>query len=47
MKKISITINDDLSEKLKDLKDNHHVNLSSFITSAIKEKLEKEKPLEK
>lgn len=47
MKKISISIDDDTYHQLQDLKINHYVNISSFIASAIKEKLETEKPLEK
>lgn len=41
MKSISVTIEDDIYLKLQDLKKNHHTNISSFIASAIKEKLEK------
>jgi metal-responsive CopG/Arc/MetJ family transcriptional regulator len=47
MKNISISIADDLYQKLQDLKVKYHVNISSFIAEAIKEKLEKEKPLAK
>lgn len=49
MKKLNVclTIDDDIYEKLQDLKKNHHLNLSALIVSAIREKLEKEKPLAK
>ena len=47
MKKISLEIPDVDYDKLKDLKKNNHVNISSFVAEAIKEKLVKEKPLEK
>jgi post-segregation antitoxin (ccd killing protein) len=45
MKVVTANINDDLYEKLQDLKINHNINVSSFVASAIKEKLEKEKNL--
>jgi metal-responsive CopG/Arc/MetJ family transcriptional regulator len=47
MKKISISIDDNLFQELQYLKINNHVNISAFIASAIKEKLDKEKPLVK
>ena len=43
MKVVTANIDDDLYQELQNLKINHHVNISSFIASAIKEKLEKEK----
>jgi post-segregation antitoxin (ccd killing protein) len=46
MKNVTANIDDDLYEELQDLKINHHINISSFLVSAIKEKLKKEKPLE-
>jgi predicted DNA-binding protein len=47
MKKISLEIPDNDYDKLKNLKKNYHINISSFVVEAIKEKLGKEKPLEK
>jgi post-segregation antitoxin (ccd killing protein) len=47
MKLVSANIDDNDYQKLQDLKINYHINISSFIASAIKEKLEKEKPLAK
>lgn len=48
MKKIvTFYLDFDLYQKLQDLKINHHINISSFIASTIKEKLDKEKPFEK
>lgn len=47
MKKISLDIPDDDYNKLKDLKKNNHINISSFVSEAIKEKLGREKPLAK
>ena len=46
-KTISLRIDEDLLNTLEDFKINHHVNISSFIASAIKEKLENKKPLAK
>jgi post-segregation antitoxin (ccd killing protein) len=42
MKNVTANIDDDLYQELQDLKINHHVNISAFIASALKEKLEKE-----
>jgi post-segregation antitoxin (ccd killing protein) len=42
MKTINVSVPDDIYNKLQDLKINNHVNISSFIASAVKEKLEKE-----
>ena len=47
MKTINVSLPSDVYDKLQYLKKNHHINISSFIASAIKEKLEKEKPLAK
>jgi post-segregation antitoxin (ccd killing protein) len=49
LKAITISITEDIFHELKDLKLNHHINISSFVQLAIKEKLEKEnqlKPIE-
>lgn len=47
MKSISVTIEDEIYLKLQDLKKYHHTNISAFIASAVKEKLDKEKSLAK
>jgi hypothetical protein len=46
-KTVTLYLDFDLYQKLQELKINHHINISSFIASAIKEKLDKKKPLEK
>jgi post-segregation antitoxin (ccd killing protein) len=46
-KTVTIYLDFDLYQKLQEFKINNHINISSFIASVIKEKLEKEKPLAK
>ena len=46
-KTITLYLDFDLYQKLQDLKVNNHINVSSFIASVIKEKLEEENPLTK
>jgi predicted transcriptional regulator len=45
IKKFSISIDSETFDKLQNLKNVKHVNISAFIASAIKEKLSKEDDL--